>query len=417
MKNTMTIIRKLIFITCIFISFSLVGCSNLQQEGIYNPWERSQQSQQQTRQVPPAQRDGTKSYPTPPESTAQTPAFDNAQPVKVAILLPLSGPKSHLGQSMLQAAQLALFDMGYNNFNLIPRDTRGNAQGASEAARSAINDGAQLILGPLFSDSVRAAQAVASSHNINMIAFSTDWSLANKKTYLMGFMPFSQVERVANYAVAKGYRDFAVIAPTDKYGDMTARQFTQSVQNQNGRIRHNIRYVAGDPAVTEKIKQLASVQPQAVFMPVGGSQTELISSTLSYNKLYPNKVKRIGTGLWDDPRIAAQTNMNGGWFAAPSPRQRAAFEQRYRETYNQSPIRLASLAYDASALAIILAQNGIQHSGKPDYSSLAITNPSGFAGIDGIFRFRPNGLIQRGLAVLEIRDGRIVEVDPAPQKF
>ena len=408
----MTIIRKLAFITCIFISLSLAGCSNLPREGIYNPWEP-----QRTTNIPAPTHDGSKVYTTPTAPTGQMPHTAHAQPVKVAILLPLSGPKAHLGQSMLQAAQLALFDMGQDNFTLIPRDTQGNAQGASAAAQSAIQDGAQLILGPLFSDSVRAAQAVSSAHNINMIAFSTDWNLANRQTYLMGFMPFSQIDRITEFAISRGYRDFALIAPTDKYGDMTARQFIQNAQNHNARIRQNIRFIPGNPGVHEQIKQLAGNEPQAVFMPVGGAQTDLISNALSYHKLYPAKVKRLGTGLWDDPRIAAQSNMNGGWFAAPSPRQRAAFEQRYRDTYNQDPIRLASLAYDAAALSIILAQNSIQQTGRVDYSNLAITNPSGFAGTDGIFRFQKNGLIQRGLAVLEIRDGKIVEIDPAPQRF
>ena len=142
---------------------------------------------------------------------------------------------------MLQAAQLALFDIGSNNFNLIPRDTQGTAQGASLATTQAINDGAELILGPLFSDSVRATQAIARQRNINVIAFSTDWTLADRSTFLMGFMPFSQVERITQYSTQKGYRNFGLIAPNNKYGDIVTQRFAQEARTNNANIAQTLR--------------------------------------------------------------------------------------------------------------------------------------------------------------------------------
>ena len=354
--------------------------------------------------------------------TAPTPqqnSFNNLPPVKVAILLPLSGDKSAIGQSMLQAAQLALFDIGYTKFNLIPRDTKGTAEGASAAAASALNDGAQLILGPLFAPSVKAVKAVAKPRNINVIAFSTDWTLADRSTFLMGFMPFSQVDRITQYATTRGYQNFALISPRDKYGDLVSSQFEKRVRQNRGSITKSLRFVPGDPAVINQIATLQdSTQPfQAVFMPVGGSQIETISSALSYNKFMPSQIKRLGTGLWDDPRIAKQPNMQGAWFAAPSPEARQRFEQQYYAAYGQKPIRLASLAYDSTALAATLARSGFQKSGRPAFNHRALTDSNGFAGADGVFRFQPNGLVERALAILEFRNGQIVEIDPAPNRF
>lgn len=348
-------------------------------------------------------------------------AFANLPRVNVAILLPLSGSKSAVGEAMLQAAQLSLFDMGYNNFNLMPRDTKGTAQGAAAAATSALNDGAQLILGPLFADSVRAVKTIARPRNVNVIAFSTDWSLADRSTFIMGFMPFSQVDRIAEYTTENGYKNFALVAPRDKYGDLVSKRFEEKIRGLGGSITNSLRFSPGDPSV---INQITTLKPastgatfNAVFMPVGGSQIETISSALSYNHLMPKQVKRIGTGLWDDPRIANQPNMQGAWFAGPSPAARQRFEQQYANTYGQKPIRLATLAYDATSLAAILARNGFTRGGAPDFSYAALTNSNGFAGTDGIFRFNSNGLVERGLAVLEIRGGRIVEVAPAPKQF
>lgn len=378
---------------------------------------------------PPAGMSQDVYEPNIPPATEQQPMmnFSGLPPVKVGILLPLSGPQAPMGQSMLQAAQLALFDMGYDNFELIPRDTKGTPQGALQATSSAINDGAQLLLGPLLANSVRAAKDVAARRNINLIAFSTDWSLAGNNTYVMGFLPFAQVQRITRYAAANGIRRVGMIAPADKYGDTVAKAFQQNANQNAMAIIKDQRFQPGDQNLTAQLKQFAASAPNAgvqglpqfegVFLPIGGSQAQVIASGLSYYGMTPNVVKRLGTGLMDDEKLAREPNLKGTWFAAPSPRLRKGFEKRYAETYGAAPLRLASLSYDATALAAVLAASGYQTSGKPAFDRQSISNPNGFAGIDGIFRFGRNGLVERGLAILEIRNGRIIEVDPAPTTF
>ena len=362
--------------------------------------------------------------PTPQNKPNIPAAQDNFPAVNVAILLPLSGAHSGIGQSMLQGAQLALFEMGYTKFNLMPRDTQGTAQGASSAAQTALDEGAQLILGPLFAHSVRAVKPIARQKNVNVIAFSTDWTLADNKTFLMGFMPFTQVERVARYALSKGFVNFGLVAPQDTYGNAVAGQFNETILRQGGQMTKSIRYAS--PNDTTVIQQIADWKPasdtatpviQAVFMPVGATASDMIGSALSFNNLTPDKIRRLGTGLWDDPRIAAQPNVQGGWFAAPSPSMRKNFERKYGESYGTQPVRLATLAYDATALAGVLAKNGHNRGGQPDFTFNAITHPNGFAGTDGIFRFKQNGIIERSLSILEIRNGRLVEIDAAPKRF
>ena len=366
--------------------------------------------------------------PAPPrvEPTYKTPNTNNAgnfanlPDVKVAILLPLSGNRSAIGQSMLQAAQLALFEMGYSNLNLIPRDTKGTANGAAAAASSAINEGAQLILGPLFGSSVSAVKNIAAPNNVNVIAFSTDWNLADRNTFLMGFLPFSQVDRIAGYMSEQDIRNVALIAPQDKYGNAVSNHFENAAAQNRMAIVQKIRFNVGDD-IAAKISSLNAKETppnfQAVFMPVGGSMVETISSALSYHHLMPQDIKRLGTGLWDDPRIAGQPNMQGGWFAAPAPSARQQFEQTYFATYGQRPARLSTLAYDATALAAILARRGFESTGAPAFGYTDLTNPNGFVGTDGIFRFRQNGLVERGLAILELRNGQIIEIDAAPTRF
>ena len=317
--------------------------------------------------------------------------------VKVAILLPLTGDKSAIGQSMLQAAQLAVFDSGYDNFELIPFDTQGNAQGAGTAASAAVAQGAQIILGPLLAEEVRAAKPVTAARSIPMLAFSTDWTLAGGNTFIMGFLPFGQVERVAAYAASRGLRRTAIIATQDTYGRAAASSFEQSAQ------RHGI---------TTMQTKSAATGFDSLFIPATGADLNQALSVMPQAGL-----RKLGTGLWDEPRLAANPAMEGAWVAAPSPAARAGFEQRYRATYNASPIRIATLAYDATALCTALAKHGAARGTGPAFDMQSLTNQAGFAGIDGIVRLNSNGLAERGLAVLEMRGGRIVEIDPAPKRF
>lgn len=354
---------------------------------------------------------------------------DDLPVVKVGILLPLSGPHQKLGQSMLNAAQIALFDLGYSNFTLIPKDTRGTPDGAATATREALGEGSELILGPVFSGSVRAAQRLTNSASIPMIAFSTDWTLANRRTFLIGFLPFDQVQRVTSYAVSQGLSSHGVLAQSNTYGDGVVSAYKATAPNagvQNFRIE---RFDPNGTDLAAKMRLFSDYDARrasndaygapfdAVLMPVGGAQARQVGSFLNHYDMPPRTVRRLGTGLMDDSTLANDSSLSGTWFAAPSRQLRDKFERRYRSVYGSTPPRIASLAYDATALSTILAQMGLKERGRPAYSFSDFTNPNGFSGVDGIFRFRTDGISERGLAVLEFQNGRIVEIDPAPKTF
>ncbi len=350
--------------------------------------------------------------------------------VKVALLAPLSGDHQAIGNALLNAAQLALFDVGSENFELIPRDTKGTPEGAQTAARTAVNDGANLILGPLFSESVTAIKPITRSANVPVIAFSTDWNVADQSAYIMGFLPFTQVARVTNYAISRGHNRVALFAPEGQYGSMV-KQTLGNVLSANGTsiAKQDIYPVTtedlpGRLAVfTENDARAASnyqnntLPFNAMMLPIGGQAVKTLSTYLGQYRVNTDQVKLLGTGLWDDPSLVSEPMMHGAWFAAPEPRLRRNFERSYQNTYGSMPPRIASLAYDGTALAAILAQSAGNTPSDQVYTSERLRSPRGFAGIDGIFRFRADGLVERGLAVQEITRSGIQVIDPAPKAF
>ena len=373
----------------------------------------------------------------------------------VGLLLPLSGRHAEIGRAMRNAAQLAVFDIADDQFRLIVRDTGGTAAGAREAAKSALDAGASLVLGPLFGASVAAVAEEAQARAVNVIAFSNDMSVAGANVFVMGLAPGPQVERVVGYAAAQGLQRFALLAPNNSYGHaiITAMQgavsgngaqltrisaFDPAAPDPSPQVRALGDYderkktleeqradleARGDEASLAQLKELENLDTigspefEAVLLPLGGQSLMTIAPLLAFYDIDPEEVQFMGTALWDDPRVGSEVTLRGGWYAAPSPALWKEFSGRYKAAYGAMPPRLASLAYDATALAAVLARNGTQLGGPPDFGSAAITQASGFAGIDGIFRFRPTGEIERGLAVLEMGQNGITVLDPAPVSF
>lgn len=341
--------------------------------------------------------------------------------------MPLSGEDAPLGRALLDAAQLALFESNGSGITLVPRDTAGNAAGAARAARSAIADGARLILGPLLAPDVAAVKPIAQAAHVNVIAFSTVTSLAGGNTFLMGFLPREEILREVGYARERGLDRFAALVPDSSYGHLVANALREAVTSSGATVTRVVFYpphAAAAAAVAQLGGQqaplLSPVRTQAspsrfdaLMLPEGGPTLAQLAARLKSAGLVRPKVQLLGSGLWDTPGIGSVPGLAGGWFAISPPHLRQGFEQRFQATYGHQPPRLASLGFDAAALAAVLAGD----EGGPPFSRDAILNPSGFTGVDGLFRFTAKGLVQRGLAVVEVEPGGNVVVSPAPQSF
>lgn len=335
--------------------------------------------------------------------------------VKVALLLPLSGPNAALGQAMQNAAQLALFDLGDNNFQLLPRDTGNTDEGAMKAAQDAVASGAQLIIGPLFAAQIQAVRQTALAANIAVMPLSTDTSLASANTYVMGFAPEQQVARVIAYAAAHGSKQYAALVPNTPYGRLVAVAFQQAVQQNGGTVVATDSY---DPAtgadLPQALQDLANhaAATDTLFLPESGNDLARIAGQLTSAGFDPQRVRRVGTGLWDVVDLGQQAPfLQGAWYAASDPAVRNRFITSYATAYGQDPPRLATLAYDATALAAVLARR------NNGFDTASLTNPNGFAGLDGIFRLGADGHVERGLAVLQVTPLSPQVIERAPASF
>jgi ABC-type branched-subunit amino acid transport system substrate-binding protein len=335
--------------------------------------------------------------------------------VKVGLILPLGaeGQGGMVGNSLKNAAELALAEFPNADLTLLVKDDRGTADGARSAAQQAIAEGAELIVGPLFAPSVQAVGQVARAANRPVMAFSSDSNVATRGVYLLSFPPENDVDRIIAYASQQGRKSFAALVPDTAYGKVVEAAFQQSAAARGARVVAIERFGADAAAMQASVQRLMPSLGQAdtLFVPAGADTMPALAQALQQAGYDPRKVKPLGTGVWNDNAMAQIPALNGGWFASPDTAGFNAFAARYQQRFNASPTRTATLAYDAVSLAAALART----QGSQRFSEAVLTNASGFAGADGVFRFRPDGQVERGLAVLEMRNGQIVTINAAPR--
>lgn len=355
---------------------------------------------------------------------------EDIPPVKVAILLPLSGESTAVGNAMLDAATMAVSDSYlttpgdkiHARMILIPKDTGQTAADTKANAEQAITQGATFVIGPLFSQSVTAVASVAKEHHVRMLTFSNNSAVAGEDVFVYGFLPEQQVDRIAEYAYLHGLQRVALLAPNDAYGEKIKERLLKNYTQKGGVISPAELYAPSPSNIEAAVFRLSQTYNnlteerrfQAIFIAEGGSQLKRIVTALKKSKIDMKKIKLLGTGQWDDPETASLPEMEGAWFPAAPPEEYQIFEKRFMATYGYKPIRLASLAYDAVTLITTLTMatpgTGITRD--------ALLSQGGFIGpANSLYRLNPDGTSQRQLAILEISGGAAKVIDPALKHF
>ncbi len=349
-------------------------------------------------------------------------AVATSSAVKVGLLLPQTGRHAVLGRALYDAATMAVFDKYANlspqklstRVELIAFDTGDNVDQARSAAQDALKANVAMIIGPVFSDMTEVVAEVLKDTTIPVVSFTNNLSVARPNVYAFGFSPEQQTARVIDYTVRGGKMRLGALIPQTPYGDLVLSTMKKTLQSHDLPLSKTGRYLAQGGGIEEAVNAVlprgkpASID--AIFLPEAGEMLETIVRSLDGRT--PERIGLIGTGLWDDTSLINKVNLQGAWLATTSPTLTRAFEKRFAATYRYQPPRIASLAYDAASLAVILATSG------RGFSPAVLTHPGGFTGpANGIFRFLKNGASERGLAIVLVQGGGFIVLDPAPVSF
>ncbi len=342
---------------------------------------------------------------------------------RVAVLLPFTAenaPVRDLAEGLFNAIQMSLFEIGAEDVVLVPKDASGDPASVAALTDEAIREGAVAIIGPVFSQQVSAVTNAAAVGGAPVLSFSTDPSAAGQGAYLVSLTPVAEVDRIVEWANTQGVTRYALMAPNSTYG----RAVEQALQNSTGRrggiVIGSEFYPPGTTTPTENARRLAAVVKResevypgqvAVVIPERGVQLRSVASLLPYYDVDLREVMFLGTGAWNDPSVWGEASLFGGAFAAPDPTAVADFKLRYEALFGKAPPQLSSYGYDAGALAATLAS-------VDRLDRATVEREDGWQGVNGLFRFLPDGNAQRALAVMKVQtNGTVRMVAPAPGAF
>ena len=361
--------------------------------------------------------------PAPADPAAQAPAVlppangevIGAGPVRIAMLIPKSAPGNAgvAASSLRNAAILAMEDFG-SSIQLVVKDTGGVATMATDAAGEAFNEGASLVLGPLFAGNVSAVSGVLSPRGKMMIAFSSDRTVAGPGVYLQSYLPDAMIARTLNHAAGAGVKRIVAIVPGGQFGTLAEQVAVRTLTSAGGQVTKVVRYAYDDGSVERAVDEAAPFVADAdgIFIPDGGTSPGALAAAFA-RKGTPLAGKRLlGTAQWSGSDLSNPV-FNGAWYADSDTSRQGEFISRYKQKFGSDPVPFATLAYDAVALASGLARNG----GTSAFTRQAIEQPGGYNGYGGVFRFRADGTNERGYAVYEVGPGGTRIVSPAPRSF
>lgn len=353
----------------------------------------------------------------PTETPAASGEVIGSGDVRVALLLPRSagGNGGTSARAFRNAAALAMRDFPDAGIQLAVYDSKGTAEGARAAVGTALSEGAEIILGPLFASEVAAAAPQARQAGVPLVAFSSDSGVAASGVYLLSFLPAGDVSRIVAYAAEQERSSFAALLPDNAYGSVAEAAFRRAVAAAGGRIVGIETYKAGDTAsMRGKAAEIARIatRADALFMP-DAEAAPVLAAALRKGGVTRDRLKFLGSGQWDAPAIRDDPALVGSWFPGPPRARFEDFARRYRAAHGSTPPRNATLAYDATVLAAGL----VRRFGAERFDDSVLTSASGFSGLDGVFRFRNGGLTERRLAVYELTGSGTRTVDPAASSF
>lgn len=362
--------------------------------------------------VPRRQGPAQQPTPTPTETGPVGPELPEDQNRhRVALLVPLTGANAGVGQSIANAANLAVLDTGGKRIRITIYDT---ATGAASAAQRAIADGARVILGPLLADDAKLIAPYAQRARVPLVSFSNDTSIAGNGTFVMGYTPAQSIDRVVRFARSKGMSKFAGLTPSGVYGERASTAFIRAVEDAGGQVVSLQSFDRSRGAIAAAVGRIGKTSPYDAVL-IADSGRIAVQAVPLLRRSGGASAKVLGTELWNtDAGLTTMAPLQGAWFASVSDNLYNQLAAKYRARFGQAPYRIASMGYDAVLLVSRIAQDWRVGS---EFPVRRLTDEGGFTGIDGPFRFGRDGVAERALQVQEVGSGRLTTVSPAPARF
>ena len=356
------------------------------------------------------------------ETSGSGQKINTSAPIPVALLVPYGSAQPTdqvVARGLENAAKLAISDLAGVKIDLRVYSTAGTEAGATNAATKAVNEGAKIIIGPLYASAANAAGVAARARNVNVLTFSNNTEIAGGNVFLLGNTFANTADRLVSYGAKNGKRKITVVHANNAAGNLGADAVRKAAARSGASVVSSVSYDFSQQGIISAMatasQSAKSNSADTVFLTAGvDSDLPFVGQLLPENGLRFPDYQYMGLTRWDlAPQLHAMAGLNNGWFTMPDLNRYNQFSSRYKAVYGGNPHPLAGLAYDGIAAIGALAGTGANDA----LTTAKLTQGSGFAGVNGTFRFHSNGTNQRALAIATIENKLVKIIDPAPSSF
>lgn len=350
------------------------------------------------------------------------PSINTSAPVPVALLIPAGSGNSGdevIARALRQAAQLAIGDLAGVQIDLRVYNTGSDPATAARVAVQAVDEGAKIILGPVYAEAANAVGVAVASRNVNVLSFSNNTDIAGGNVFVLGPTFDNTARRLASYATSQGRKKIFIAHDATPAGEAGRRAIASAIVRSGAALAGVVSYEFSQSGVISAVPgivaQVRATGADALFLAADtAGSLPLLAQLLPEQGVNPALVQFVGLTRWDiPPATLSMSGVQGGWFALPDPGLNGQFQARFFAAYGEQPHPIAGLAYDG-----IAAIGALVKAGKADaLTKASLTQGSGFVGVNGVFRLLADGTNERGLAVAQIRNNAVVVIDPAPRSF
>ena len=364
-------------------------------------------------------------------------SYADSESRRMAVILPTSGDAAASGRAIRTSVEMAVLTTGADNLNVSFFDS---ARGA-DAIDEALKFDPDVIVGPLFASDARMLQNAKSS-DLPVLSFTSDATAVGDGVMTMALMPTNSVEAIVREMQSDKIQSFIVIAPDTDTGHLLAGTASSAAEIYNvplvgaffytehdsegikyatekasmnaarsaahTRAREILSDVLTNETVTAierssmmrqldnlgKNDTLGDLPYDAVLYLGTGEDTKSLASFMRYFGVGARDARFYGTAMWDGSDIASDLTMSGAKYAA-LPDTNEDFISSYEKVAGAKPNRMSSIGYDTTNMAL-----GMLYSDKTHVAYLL--DPSGYAGVDGIIRLRPDGTSERALRIMQL---------------
>ena len=363
--------------------------------------------------------------------------------IKVGVMLPLTGKNKEIGNMILNAIEMAVFQNENNNLQLLIKDTQGEPDIAKKTFIELVDDQVNLIIGPLFSKTLAAIQGLTEINNVNILALTNNKNLARQGSWVFGIDPQAQTKEALQVVFDQGAKKIAALLPKNAYGLLlfdTISDFSEENLVEIDRIEFYELSIESQRDASKKISTgfdkyqdylnklkdeelnitsdaesdvYSTVEKpfDSVFIAASGQNLTVLSSQLQYNNVDPSLVQYLGISSWEDKRILNEPALEGGIFITTSQLYQKKVKTIYQNSFNKEMPKIAMIAYDILALISSISIDN----NKIDIEETI--NSEGYLGLRGLFRLKNNGIVERTFDLRQVKNKRFRVLKKAKEEF